>query len=769
VESKAIVRTAALGLWLSAAACGPDMIRVATERSPLGTASWVNRTPPFAARESHAMAYDSARGKVVIFGGVGTTTFFGDLGDTWEWDGASASWTQRFPPVSPAPGWPYAMAYDSAREKMVLFGGDTWEWDGNLGTWTQFFPTSRPADVGGMAYDSARHKTVVVGVDGTWEWDGALESWTRSSSNGPSLYGPAIVYDSARGKIVLFGGDDGVTVFHDTWEWDGTTGIWTRSSTTGPSARSGHAMAYDSARMKTVLFSGGLDADLWEWDGAVGKWTQRPTSSGPSERHAHGMAYDSARRVTVLFGGDGYSLEPRADTWEWDGAAGTWTQRSAGSSPSPRWGQAMAYDASRDRVVLFGGYFCCYTPSETWEWNGSAGTWAMLSPPIQPSWRWGHAMTYDSARQRVVLFSGYTAPADTWDWDGAIWTPRTSTIAPSARFFHGLAYDSARARMVLFGGLYFTRTGTVGRLNDTWEWDGTSGAWTQRFPMTHPPPSQYSLRMIYDAARGKAVLFGPGTWEWDGAEWTARTATTGPWYINPAVAYDSARGKVVLFGGNNPTQPIWSADTWEWDGRVGSWTIRSASTAPAARAAHSMAYDGTRGTVVLFGGNSDGYSVADTWEYHPPIAGGSGDASTDAAVADAADAVMISDAAAPDAVMIADATVPDAAMVADADVADAAEPDVALADATLADAPSQDAGALDALGSSARQDAGTVSRAAGGCGCDVARQDSTTGTLAVLVALMFFFRPSRAHRERLVGRHGTKRGAKAVQLYRRPS
>ncbi len=44
---------------------------------------------------------------------------------------------------------------------------------------------------------------------------------------------------------------------------------------------------------------------------------------------------------------------------------------------------------------------------------------------IGPRPRLGHAMAYDSTRQRIVLFGGRlvgTRFGDTWEWDGANWT-----------------------------------------------------------------------------------------------------------------------------------------------------------------------------------------------------------------------------------------------------------------------------------------------------------------------------------------------------------
>ncbi len=69
--------------------------------------------------------------------------------------------------------------------------------------------------------------------------------------------------------------------------------------------------------------------------------------------------------------------------------------------------------------------------------------------------RCGHALAYDVARQRVVLFGGggnTGVLSDTWEWDGSNWTQRAPTNSPSSRVYHAMAYDAARQRVVLFGG-----------------------------------------------------------------------------------------------------------------------------------------------------------------------------------------------------------------------------------------------------------------------------------------------------------------------------
>ena len=43
-----------------------------------------------------------------------------------------------------------------------------------------------------------------------------------------------------------------------------------------------------------------------------------------------------------------------------------------------------------------------------------------------------HAMAYDNARQRTLLFGGYNGSVlgDTWDWDGRVWTRQAPATSP---------------------------------------------------------------------------------------------------------------------------------------------------------------------------------------------------------------------------------------------------------------------------------------------------------------------------------------------------
>ncbi|MFO1078029.1 MAG: kelch repeat-containing protein [Planctomycetota bacterium] len=296
-------------------------------------------------------------------------------------------------------------------------------------------------------------------------------------------------------------------------------------------------------------------------------WLQLPTSSAPSQRYWSHLVLDSARSRLVLFGGgNSVTGQNLGDTWTWDGVA--WQEAIPASSPSPRYGQGMAYDEVRSRVVLFGGGLngpAGIWSDETWEWDGA--TWTQLTPSVRPSARVLPSMCWDGTNQQVLLFAGKTGnPSwsnETWSWNGAAWTLRNPVQQPPARDTGRMAFDANRGAVVLFGGWVMSGTD-----NDTWEWDGSN--WAHMTPATSPSP-RTNHSMCYDAGIQRVVLYGgsvptgPGTvsdtWSWDGANWTMLPTPTLPSSNAPALAPDPVTGRPLLVVGQ--TVPAATCETWE--------------------------------------------------------------------------------------------------------------------------------------------------------------------------------------------------------------
>lgn len=289
-----------------------------------------------------------------------------------------------------------------------------------------------------------------------------------------------------------------------------------QSPATFPTTRVRASMAYDPLHLQTVLF-GGADAlgstvygDTWLWDGNT--WSPTTPANSPSARRMSAMAYDATRQQEVLFGGEDATNALTGDTWVWDGS--NWTQKNPASAPSARRFHAMAYDALHQQLVLFGGITAVsgtiVVVGDTWVWDGS--NWTQMSPSTSPSARSGHVMAYDTARQRVVLFGGVgglasnsTIFGDTWVWDGSNWTQETPATSPPAREVAVMTYDDTNQRSLLFGGTTSPIASSSTILGDTWAWDGTN--WTQLMPAASPP-ARINAQLAYDSAHEQAILFG---------------------------------------------------------------------------------------------------------------------------------------------------------------------------------------------------------------------------------------------------------------------
>jgi hypothetical protein len=283
----------------------------------------------------------------------------------------------------------------------------------------------------GMAYDAARQEVVLFGgwngsayLDDTWTWDGT--TWAqRMPPTSPGVRGNfGMAYDAARGEVVLFGGWSGSTHLSDTWSWDGVT--WTQEAPpTSPSARYDHRMVFDVVRNEVMLFGGqgplGMLGDTWTWDGS--SWTQESPPRSPEARSLVAMAFDEGfyQGSVMIFGGWDGALGYLNETWVWNGQ--TWKRKyQERRHPSRRASAGIAFDAASVETIMFGGVQRSgMRLGDTWRWYGE-GKWDLLHPHTSPSERDGMGMVY--ARSTIMLFGGYGPPVlgDTWTWDGVTWT-----------------------------------------------------------------------------------------------------------------------------------------------------------------------------------------------------------------------------------------------------------------------------------------------------------------------------------------------------------
>lgn len=530
--------------------------------------------------------FDWARGRLVSLGLDGAT-----------WEFANGQLLNRaVTGTSPPPRYRGVMAYDLARRRVLLFGGidgnntaiaDTWVWDG--ATWTQL-QGLQPAARGdaGSVYDIVRDRVVLYGgyapfvsqFSDTWEHDGSR--WIqRQPATLPGVNSPTMAYDLNRGVTVMVVNSGSVNAPVDTWEWDGVD--WTLRATTGPSVRSNASMAYDLPRGRTVMCGGiGTGNAFWEWDGVA--WQQIAVPNAPARLNP-AVHFDPTLGGIGIVGGWDFLLSgstvmqgsARTDAWKWNGSA--LAQVHGDLRPSSRYGHTWVADEARGELVLFGGLRQQAPVDETWTWDGS--TWSERHPVSSPSPRVDAAGTFDASINTVLLFGGFVSGSqlnDLWSWDGSNWSLLDNGSGPSPRGSAGLAYDTARGAAVLFGGSGGPLHQPASLRNDTWEWIGLG--WTRRVTATAPSPRE-GAAMAFDPGRNVTVLFGgrtgatagnqlADTWEWDGVQWRAiATATSPPPLLEPSLNHDQASASVLLAGTLVSGQTF---DNQLWRYRNGNWS-----------------------------------------------------------------------------------------------------------------------------------------------------------------------------------------------------
>ncbi|MBI5169785.1 MAG: T9SS type A sorting domain-containing protein [Candidatus Eisenbacteria bacterium] len=581
-----------------------------------GTPHWTQLVPqgtPPEPRTQHCAVFDPLGNRLIVFGG---RSGVGYLSDTWELSlNGQPVWSQMAPAGAP-PGARHSAsaAYDSRRHAMIVSGGV----DG-FSTRNEIYILSlegvlrwtlKPQSAGGPAarrnhvsvYDNVADRLVIsggyAGGDSADTWALPIEGqpvWKRLATSGPWPVGRERhtgVYDALTRRLVIFGGRSVATTLNDAWALPLTDGAtWEPIAVSGNAGvpRHTHSGVLDAANNQLVVLAG-VNGTTVRNDvqalslGASHEWTTlAPDDSLPPPRSGAAMAFDGAAQRLFVTGGADAVTTTLDDLWRWgESPRADWQPLVPAVTPGARRHAASVWDAARGRMLLMGGDEPQGpVPADLWALSGVAPfEWTQL-PTIGPgpSERSGHALVWDTTRDRLLLFGGRDgsglALADLWELPlaGALqWAPiATSGAVPAARDLAAAAYDAERDQLVLFGG-----RGAAGQaLADAWVLPlGGAMEWSALNPTGAAPAARYG----------------------------------------PAYAFDASRDRLVIFGGGETA--AWLADGWELtlSGAPAWRALASLGVTPAARREASAVFDVAGDRLLLFGGSSYATRLGDLWQ-----------------------------------------------------------------------------------------------------------------------------------------------------------
>lgn len=338
---------------------------------PRPTASWseldplvseISGMPPPRGFHGTSAVYDPSSNRLIVFGGM-SSTFGTTLNDVWLLTAANgegrSAWINLIPNAaegSPPPRAGHTAVYDSANNRMIVFGGC--------------------------------NAACMPVLDDTWVLSnanglGGTPSWTQIRASGiPPRSMHTAVYDAGANRMIVYGGHDGATgnldvgSFSDVWVLPGANGLgavaaWTQLTPDGalPGGRVGARAVYDAASNRVIL-TGGIDAGtaaagdgqptnaVWalslagasEWISVV----PEDALGSPPKVSFHNIAYNSSTNRLTLFGGGASTPWVLSNANGLGGPSG-WTALCPAGTTPPRSSHGADYDQATDRMIIFGG------------------------------------------------------------------------------------------------------------------------------------------------------------------------------------------------------------------------------------------------------------------------------------------------------------------------------------------------------------------------------------------------------------------------------
>lgn len=305
-------------------------------------------------------------------------------------------------------------------------------------------------------------------------------------------------------------------------------------SAPAPIGREDSTAVWNSSAHQLLVF-GGTDArtstfynDLTAYSTITSSWIAiSPTTPGPTPRYGAESVWAPSLNSMIVFGGmTGAGPYARFvnDVWAYSPTANAWTLLSPNAvagAPQARAHAAASWDASNNRLLIFGGQTDDLAPStltrDLWAFtpSGAGGTWTNLSPNVSdqnipPARQWAQ-IAWDTSNNDLHLFGGKNpgngAMSDTWSWSqGGGWSYENVHDQPAGRQAAGYVWDSTHGRFVVGPG-----NAMGGNSDDVWYFapESPTHDWEQ-MSISNPLvllPRQMAP-MVWDDADNQFLMFG---------------------------------------------------------------------------------------------------------------------------------------------------------------------------------------------------------------------------------------------------------------------
>ncbi len=450
----------------------------------------------------------------------------------------------------------------------------------------------------------------------------------------PGRSAGGVAWDRSRGQMYVLGGRGGAT-HADLWVYSAARNVWTPLHPTGAAVPrlSAHSAVWDPEGDQLLIF-GGFGSDrtdgLWAYHPADNR-LERLTPGGltPPGRGYHSAVWTG--HAMLVFGGVGGRFDLFDDLWSYDPRANAWTEMQMDEPrPTARFYQSAAWDPVDERLLVFGGFdIATGLLEDFWSYSPAEQSWTQLFPSDRwPPSRLSASMTWDSARQQLLLYGGGCGGCyrdDLWIYQPATDTWQLQPMPqgrPRARGGQGAVWDEDGQRMLVFAG--------GESLNDLWSYRPENNSWTRLTPTVAMLPALGGAQSVWDARHGQMVIFAgdPGTADPGPPDvvrgyrpasngWDEVTTSGGPRLrTGHTVVWDDELEQALVYGGRRDDGTV-SDELWSYQPAGNRWTrLADGSSGPPARAFHSAAWDPRARQLWIFGGlGTSGAALDDLWSY----------------------------------------------------------------------------------------------------------------------------------------------------------